>query len=94
MPALRAKRLQDWLEKHYKPNEAGYLFTNSNGKPYLSDNVVRYGVHRTMKKLGIEAPTGVHVACVIVTNRRDNGAGKGRRFERSTCRRLRSAPHE
>ena len=61
MPALLAKRLQDWVEKHYKPNEAGYLFTNSNGKPYLSDNVVRYGVHRTMKKLGIETPKGVHV---------------------------------
>jgi integrase len=47
--------------KRYKQNEAGYLFTNSNGKPYLSDNVVRYGVHRTMKKLGIETPKGVHV---------------------------------
>ena len=61
MPTLLAKRLQDWVEKHYKPKEAGYLFTNSNGKPYLSDNVVRYGVHCTMKKLGIETPKGVHV---------------------------------
>jgi integrase len=61
MPELLAKRLRDWLEKHYKPNAEGYLFTNSKGKPYLSDNVVKYGVHRAMAKLGIKTPKGVHV---------------------------------
>jgi integrase len=61
MSELLRKHLQDWLDKHYKPNADGYLFTNSKGKPYLSDNVVRYGVHRAMAKLGIETPKGVHV---------------------------------
>lgn len=60
MSDLLAKHLRDWLDKHYQPNPNGYLFTNSRGKPYLSDNVVKYGVHRAMSKLGIETPRGVH----------------------------------
>jgi integrase len=54
MSELLAKHLRDWLDKHYKPNLDGYLFTNSKGKPYLSDNVVKYGIHRAMTKLRIE----------------------------------------
>jgi len=50
-----------WLDKHYTENVNGYLFTNSKGKPYLSDNVVKYGVHRAMVKLGIQTAKGVHV---------------------------------
>lgn len=61
MPELLAKHLRDWLDKHYTPNEQGYLFVNSNCKPYLSDNVVRYGVHKAMAKIGIVAPKGVHL---------------------------------
>lgn len=61
MPQLLEKHFGNWLQKHYRPNDAAYLFTNFNGKPYLSDLVVRYGVHRTMKKLGIATPKGVHV---------------------------------
>jgi len=61
MSDLLTRHLQDWLAKHYKPNADGYLFTNSNGRPHLSDNVVRYGIHRVMAKLGIETPKGVHV---------------------------------
>jgi integrase len=61
MSELLAKHLRDWLDKHYKPNRDGYLFTNSKDKPYLSDNVVKYGIHRAMKKLGIETAKGVHV---------------------------------
>lgn len=60
MSDLLTKHLHDWLTKHYKPNVEGYLFINSKGKPYLSDNVVKYGVHRAMKKLGIETAKGVH----------------------------------
>jgi integrase len=45
----------------FMPNPDGYLFTNSKGRPYLSDNVVKYGVHRAMANLGIETPKGVHV---------------------------------
>lgn len=61
MSELLKKHLQDWLDKRYKPNADGYLFTNSKGRPYLSDNLVKYGVHRAMAKLGIETPKGVHV---------------------------------
>jgi len=61
MSELLAKHLRDWLDKHYKPNVDGYLFTNAKGRPYLSDNVVKYGVHRAMAKLGIKTPKGVHV---------------------------------
>jgi integrase len=61
MPELLAKHLRDWLEKHYTPNPDGYLFINSKGRPYLSDNVVKYGVHRAIAKLGIQVPKGVHV---------------------------------
>jgi integrase len=61
MSDLLTKHLRDWLDKHYKPNPDGYLFTNSKGKPFLSDNVVKYGVHRAMANLGIETPKGVHV---------------------------------
>jgi integrase len=61
MSELLTKHLRDWLDKRYKPNLDGYLFTNSKGKPFLSDNVVKYGVHRAMAKLGIETAKGVHV---------------------------------
>ncbi len=61
MPELLAKHLRDWIEKHYVPNADGYLFTNSKGKPYLSDNVVKYGVHRAMANLGIVTTKGVHI---------------------------------
>ena len=61
MPELLAKHLGEWLDKHYKPNAEGYLFLNRKGKPYLSENVVRSGVHRAIRKLGIMAPKGVHV---------------------------------
>ena len=61
MPELLAKHLHTWIDKRYKPNQDGYLFTNSKGRPYLSDNVVKYGVHRAIAKLGIQVPKGVHV---------------------------------
>jgi integrase len=61
MPELLERHLKDWLENGYKPNPEGYLFINSKNKPYLSDNVVKYGVHRAMDKLGIPRPKGIHV---------------------------------
>jgi len=61
MPQLLEKHLRDWIDRRYKPNPDGYLFTNSKGRPYPSDNVVRFGVHRAISKLGIEVPKGVHV---------------------------------
>jgi hypothetical protein len=56
MSDLLAKHLHDWIDRHYTPNPDGYLFTNSKGKPYLSDDVVKYGVHRAVSKLGIGIP--------------------------------------
>ena len=61
MPELLAKHLHGWLNKHYTPNAEGYLFINSKGQPYHSENVIRSGVHRAMVKLGIVTPKGVHV---------------------------------
>lgn len=61
MPELLAKHLRDWLDKHYVTNADGYLFVNSKGRPYRSENVIRSGVHRAMKKLGIETAKGVHI---------------------------------
>ena len=62
MPELLEKYLHNWVEKHYGPNPNGYLFLNSKDRPFLSDNVIRYGVHKTMAKLGIARPPGgVHV---------------------------------
>ena len=60
MPDLLERKLKDWVEHGHKPNPEGYLFTNSKGKPYRSETVIRH-VHRTMDKLGITRPKGVHV---------------------------------
>jgi integrase len=57
---LLEKYLRDWVGKHYKPNDGGYLFVNSNGKPYRSDGVIKV-LHRIVAKLGIQTPKGVHV---------------------------------
>jgi len=58
MPELLETRLREWLDKYYRPNLNSYLFVNSRGRPYLSDNVVKYYVHRAMTKLGLELPKG------------------------------------
>jgi integrase len=61
MTELLEKCLRDWLDKHYRPNPEGYLFTGPDGLPYRSDYVVRYGVHRAMNRVGVKTPKGVHV---------------------------------
>lgn len=58
---LLAKHLLNWLDKYYDPNPDGYLFINSKGRPYRSENVILSGVHGAMEKLGIETAKGVHV---------------------------------
>src|SRR5215469_2822024 len=65
MPELLVQHLRSWIEKHYRQNPDGYLFINSNGRPYLSDRVVGQGIHKTMAKLGITRPergqhAGIH----------------------------------
>jgi integrase len=61
MTALLEQHLRNWIEKHFRPNPGNYLFTNSKGRPFPSDNVVKYGVHRAIAKLGIQTQKGVHV---------------------------------
>jgi integrase len=61
MPELLVKHLRDWTDKRYKPNPDGYLFLNSKGRPYPSDNVIKYGIHRAMEKLGIQTAKGAHI---------------------------------
>jgi integrase len=61
MPELLSRHLRDWIDKRYKPNPDGYLFTNPKGGPYYSANVIRSGIHRAIKKLGIQVPKGVHL---------------------------------
>jgi len=41
MPELLEHHLRNWIEKHFQPNPDGYLFINANGRPFLSDNVVK-----------------------------------------------------
>jgi integrase len=61
MPELLEQHLRNWLEKHFQPNPAGYLFLNTEGRPFLSDKVVRK-IHKIMAKLAIAMPQrGVHV---------------------------------
>ena len=61
MTALLEQHLRNWVEKHFRPNPSGYLFLNSKGRPFPSDNVVKYGIHRAIAKLGIQTNKGVHV---------------------------------
>jgi integrase len=61
MSRFLEKHLREWIEKQYKPNPEGYLFTNSVGRPYPSDNVIKFGLHRAMTRLKIDTPKGVHV---------------------------------
>jgi len=49
------------IANSYRPNPECYLFTNSVGRPYLSDNVVKYGLHRAMARLGITTPKDAHI---------------------------------
>ncbi len=61
MSQLLEKHLRDWIAHSYRPNPECYLFTNSVGRPYLSDNVVKYGVHRAMVRLGITTSKSAHI---------------------------------
>jgi len=58
---MSEQHLRNWGEKHFRPNPSSYLFTNSKGRPFPSDNVVKYGIHRAIAKLGIQTQKGVHV---------------------------------
>jgi hypothetical protein len=50
--------LKDYLAT-WKPNPAGFLFLNRNGRPYAANKVVEYGLWPVLDKLGIER-AGMH----------------------------------
>jgi integrase len=43
----------------WKPNPAGFLFLNRNGRPYAANKIVEYGLWPVLDKLGIER-AGMH----------------------------------
>ena len=43
----------------WKPNPAGFLFLNRNGRPYAANKVVEYGLWPVLDKLGIKR-AGMH----------------------------------
>ncbi len=62
MPSVLEAILRNYLAHHWKPNAPGLLFPNRRGtKPRWRDNVVKYGLKRVLKTLGIPtANTGLH----------------------------------
>ena len=54
--------LRNYLQHHWKPNDAGFLFANPSGTlPRRRDNVVKNGLKPVLRKLGIPAQhTGLH----------------------------------
>ena len=58
-----SQALREYLQTEHKPNPNGYLFVNRLGQPHKSQKVVKYGIHRTMDKLGIPRPKGVGAHC-------------------------------
>ena len=54
LSALLNEYLATW-----KPNPAGFLFLNRNGRPYAANKVVEYGLWPVLDKLGIER-AGMH----------------------------------
>lgn len=62
MPSALEKALRNYMERHWRPNNAGYLFPNRKGThPRWRDNVVKYGLKPVLRKLGIpEQDAGLH----------------------------------
>lgn len=62
MPSALEAMLRSYLENHWKPNQSGLLFPNKKGThPRWRDNVVKYGLKRVLKQLGIPAEdAGLH----------------------------------
>jgi integrase len=54
MPSALETVLRNYLDHHWKPNPAGFLFPNPDGtRPRSRDNVVKYWLKPLLKKLGI-----------------------------------------
>ena len=62
MPSALEAILQDYLERSWKKNPVGWLFTNRQGtRPRKRESVVEYGLKPVLKQLGIPAQNaGLH----------------------------------
>jgi integrase len=62
LPSALEAVLRYYLKDHWKANAPGLLFPNRKGtRPRSRDNVVKYGLHRALKALGIPTKdTGLH----------------------------------
>lgn len=62
MPSALETMLRNYLKHLWKSNAGGFLFPNPKGtRPKLRDNVVKYGLKRVLKRLGIPAnDVGLH----------------------------------
>lgn len=62
MPSMLEAKLRDYIQWHWRPNQAQILFPNRKGmRPRSRDNVVRVGLKPVLKGLGIpSADTGLH----------------------------------
>jgi len=61
-PVAMSEALSALLKEYlatWKPNPAGFLFLNRNGRPYAANKVVEYGLWPVLDKLGIER-AGMH----------------------------------
>jgi integrase len=56
-----AKVLRAYLDQHWKANPVGLLFPNRKGRPWKRANVVEFGLHPILKKLGVSIDgAGLH----------------------------------
>jgi integrase len=62
LPSALEARLRHYLANHWTPNTPGLLFPNRKGtRPRSRDNVVKYGLHRALKALGMPTKdVGLH----------------------------------
>jgi integrase len=62
MPSALKAVLQNYLANHWRPNLPNLLFPNKKGtKPLWRDNVVKYGLKRTLKALNMPTEeVGLH----------------------------------
>ena len=52
--------IRSYLERHWKKNPQNLLFPNRRGLPCKRANVVRFGLHPVLRKLGMTCRAGLH----------------------------------
>ena len=59
MPSELERRLQAFLNNHWRKNPKGFLFVNRNGNPYAHAKIVEYGLWPVQDRCGTKR-TGLH----------------------------------